>query len=275
MGYLMNCDIEKELKNNGLVCIQNENIGYKEFLRISSEWTDNDLIHGAEREQIAADDSVQEVTKGTQEVPPHIEMGRMPIQPDLAFFYCEAPAQHGGESTVYDGLAIIEELKKARELFDYYKKNKIKFSADMGFEYWKRAWGCENKKEIEEYIESIKSPDLEFKIYDDYVKASFITSAFKNNQTFFANSIFGPYTGASGGVLTLEDGSSIPASVLKKTLEIMYKCKKEVSMKKGDMIIIDNQRVMHGRNAFSTSSVCPRRMYARFVQSSKVKEWYR
>lgn len=66
------------------------------------------------RVSVAATDDVQSVNLGGDAFPLHPELSREPWKPDTAFFACLAPPDAGGgETTVCDGIALVEQLPDA------------------------------------------------------------------------------------------------------------------------------------------------------------------
>ncbi len=262
------------LTSKGFVLIKGKELCVEQFDALTSQLSDQVLIHGSDRVGINEDDSIQEVTKGTDYVPPHMEMGRMPEQPDIASFYCKSPAELGGETIIVDGKAVFEALSAATR--DYFLYNPIKFTAIMDMTYWKRSWGCHSISDVKELIYSkFNEPCLEFKFLDeDMVSASFITSAIKKTtkgECYFTNSIFGPYSGDGGGILTKADGDMIPEEILEE-IQVLYKEKSVIiELSAGDLVLLDNRRFMHGRMPFEGGS---RQMYAKFFNLSVIGALY-
>ncbi|WP_028672312.1 TauD/TfdA family dioxygenase [Saccharospirillum impatiens] len=257
-------EVISKIATDGLCQIRNSDLSAEDFNELTNILSDQNLVHGSEREKITEDDSVQEVTKGNDWVPPHMEMGRMPVQPDIAAFFCEKPAELGGETIVVDGKAVFESLPN--DVIEYFSRNKIKYTATMDLPYWSRAWGCETMDDVRKLVMAkFSDPSLSFSFLDNMcVDASFSTSAFKHKKDgsiHFTNSIYGPYEGGGGGRLTDENNFKITQNLLDAISNVYLDLEQVVPLSAGDMVIMDNKRFMHGRNKFSGSN---RRIYAKF-----------
>jgi alpha-ketoglutarate-dependent taurine dioxygenase len=55
----------------------------------------------------------------------------------------------------------------------------------------------------------------------------------------------------TSSVVRLEDGSKIPAEVVREIEAVSEACTVELPWWDGDLIMIDNTRVLHGRRAFN------------------------
>ncbi|MDJ0688013.1 MAG: TauD/TfdA family dioxygenase [Xenococcaceae cyanobacterium MO_188.B32] len=51
-------------------------------------------------------------------------------------------------------------------------------------------------------------------------------------------------------IVSFEDGSEIDDEIMSELNEIAEKITAEISWKKGDILMVDNTRIMHGRRAF-------------------------
>lgn len=69
----------------------------------------------------------------------------------------------------------------------------------------------------------------------------------------WANSIFGPSCNYEAPESRFADGRQIPAGVLGELTGITEALTEEISWQDGDVVLIDNSRVMHGRRAITGS----------------------
>ncbi|MBH8553705.1 TauD/TfdA family dioxygenase [Nostocaceae cyanobacterium CENA357] len=91
-------------------------------------------------------------------------------------------------------------------------------------------------------------------INDDSVRIEYIFSAVTSsrcgNHQVFINSIL-PTMQLNPEVLRFEDDSEIPADVMKELNEIAERLTTEMAWQKGDILMIDNTKIMHGRRNFT------------------------
>jgi hypothetical protein len=67
----------------------------------------------------------------------------------------------------------------------------------------------------------------------------------------WANSIFGPSYNYETPRITFGDGREIPADLLDEMRGLTDELTRDIEWKNGDVVMIDNTRVMHGRRAIT------------------------
>ncbi|CAM3193524.1 TauD/TfdA family dioxygenase [Vibrio diazotrophicus] len=208
-------------------------------------------------------DAAQKVDAGTDKVGLHCENGNSPFWPDLCWFYCNVAPQRGSQTTVCDGQAVYkqmdDELKAAFQ-------QEIKYSRKVDKTKWQRYAlhaSLARGKQVES-IDDITIDDLkelvndpnssEIHLLDDGsieyifktnpVRSSAVNKALTNN---FANSIFGPSNHYASPVITYSNGNSIPSEQLDRMESLCERLTCNIDWEQGDILLIDNTRVMHGR----------------------------
>jgi hypothetical protein len=97
-------------------------------------------------------------------------------------------------------------------------------------------------------------PNQDFTLNDDGSMEYRITlapvrgSSISNGQAF-ANAILGPSHNYEKPSYTLEDGSLVTDEEIEALRDIAETCTVEINWQDGDIAVIDNTRVMHGRRA--------------------------
>jgi alpha-ketoglutarate-dependent taurine dioxygenase len=66
------------------------------------------------REEIDSESQIQTVNLGSDVFPLHPELSREPWRPDACLFFCLVPPENGGETTVCDGITIVERMFAVR-----------------------------------------------------------------------------------------------------------------------------------------------------------------
>ncbi len=180
----------------------------------------------------------------------HGEMYYQKNMPLMLWFYCANPASEKGETTICDGRHFFAELSSdTRNIF---AQKKLKFTVQMNKEEWHKKYKTENFNELQEICQK-NYTNLE-KYNDDSVRIEYIcpavTSSRCGNHQVFINSIL-PTMQLNPEVLRFEDGSEIPADVMKELNEIAERLTTEIAWQKGDILMIDNTKIMHGRRDFT------------------------
>lgn len=259
--------ILQRLEQTGAVIFRDYQFSLQRFDEFSNGFGSKVVFHGGRRIGINAEDSIQDVTEGCDEVPGHVEMGRRPDQPDFAWFYCMRPAPTGGETTLIDGIAVTKALRP--ETAKMFSETDLCFEGLVTRESWRRSFKVDSVAELKQLIQREYEADnirFEFREDDSFV-GTYTTSAFKEHRLgrCFANSIFGPYKGDSGGSVRLASGSLIPTDVLAELETVYLKCQVTIPLCTGDAVFIDNKRVMHGRTRFTDDG--SRKIFAKFMNA--------
>ncbi|WP_082827934.1 MULTISPECIES: TauD/TfdA family dioxygenase [unclassified Marinomonas] len=199
----------------------------------------------------------QKVDAGTQAVGLHIENGNTPFPPSLVAFYSQKSARQGSQTILCDGVSLYEALPKSiQERFDSPIRvtrtlPELLWKAYVRNEHPKLAVGQDvTRQHLEDVLKMVPGQDgaLNAKRELDYSLKINPLSKHKG-KTAFANALLGPSFNYQKPVYHHADGSLIEQSELDQLAEYAEAHTYELDWENGDMIIIDNTRVMHGRRA--------------------------
>jgi len=207
----------------------------------------------------------QKVDAGYAALGLHLENGNSPFRPDLTWFYCERAAAHGSQTTVCDGYEVWQRASaSARRQFE---GEQIRYRRRVEESKWKSF--------VFHYLGSIR-PSLRMEdivvgdilalVKDDPATTitphddGSITYDFQTpavHRTLFgdriawANSIFGPSYNYEAPLITFADGREIPVALLDEMRALTDDLTRDIVWQNGDVVMIDNTRVMHGRRAIT------------------------
>lgn len=201
--------------------------------------------------------STQKVDAGTDAVGLHIENGNTPFPPDLVGFYCGKSASRGSQTTVCDGAKLYEQLPETlKKRFS----QTLTVTRDLPEALWKRYAanehpGIGHEDQVDaSHLEQILSivPNHRGTLNDDgslhyeldidpVIKSRFSPSV------AFANAILGPSFNYQPPRYTFADGSEITEGLKQQLADLAEEFTLEVPWQDGDVVLIDNKRVMHGR----------------------------
>ena len=203
--------------------------------------------------------NTQKVDAGLGPIGLHIENGNTPVCPDIVAFYSTKAAFEGSQTTICDGRKVFEtfsEDQKARWA------QRMTVKRTLPEELWKRYLANEHpaiskpEEVTHEHILQFKAaiPDQDFTLNDDgsleyRLKVAPVRASSLSNGQAFANAILGPSHNYEPPTYTLEDGSDISSQEIEQLREIAEACTVEINWQDGDVAVIDNTRVMHGRRA--------------------------
>jgi len=201
----------------------------------------------------------QLVDAGTDAVGLHCENGNAPIWPDLTWFFCTQAPCYGSQTTLCDGVQVLDYLSDTTvKLFE---EKRIRYTRTVPGEKWRRIVCYYDDKiqdmknvrfeDLERIIGNDESTHMDYFPDDDRVEYNFKTSAIQRStfsqKTAFANSILGPSFNYEKPVIDFEDGEPLAKSLLSEIRSVTDKCTNIVGWQDLDLVMIDNRRVMHGR----------------------------
>ncbi|MBD2568203.1 TauD/TfdA family dioxygenase [Anabaena lutea] len=202
------------------------------------------------RRVINGDNTLLSVNDFQTEIKLHGEMYYQKNIPLMLWFFCANPASQDGETTVCDGRQFFAELSNStKELF---RHKKLKFTAKMQKDEWQKKYKTDDVNELEEMC---KSNNTHLTIYEDqsivleYLCPVVISSRCGKYQVFI-NSLL-PAMQLNPDVLKFDDDSKIPNELMDELNAIAERLTTNISWQKGDILMIDNTRIMHGRRAFT------------------------
>jgi alpha-ketoglutarate-dependent taurine dioxygenase len=227
--------------------------GFSEFVRAHSSRITLDPARSFHGGAVA-----QKVDAGTAAVGLHIENGNSPFAPDLTWFFCEKAAARGSQTTVCDGYRVWDAFSdSARTAF---AAQDIVYSRRVDEPRWKafvrhQSGGTKPDAEItvedmralatgagRTAIEAIENGGIR---YDFQIPAAHPTLF--GSRLAFANSILGPSYNYEKPRITFADGSELPRHLIAEVEEATAKLTEDLDWQDGDVALIDNTRVMHGR----------------------------
>jgi alpha-ketoglutarate-dependent taurine dioxygenase len=206
---------------------------------------------------IAKEDTILSVTGGTKmkfAIPMHGEMHYKKIKPALLWFCCNSAPLQNGETTLCDAAELFQTLSlQAQTLF---LNNKIKYVRTYESQRWKDIFQTDNLANARDFF---KKNHIHFDLdKKETLTTTYTCSALhtdKEGIIHFINNIL-PVTaqenaGMKGSLVRLEDGRKIPTEILEELYQKSEAIKVNVTWEKGDVLLIDNTRAMHGRNTIT------------------------
>mgnify|MGYP000008525507 CR=1 FL=1 len=205
------------------------------------------------------DKTTQKVDAGLGPIGLHIENGNTPVCPDIVAFYSTKAAFEGSQTTICDGRRVFDAFLGAQQAR---WSQRMTVTRTLPEALWKRYLANEHpaisepEQVTHEHVMQFKAsvPDQDFTLNDDgsleyRIKVSPVRGSSVSGGHAFANAILGPSHNYEPPVYTLDDGSTVSADEVEELRDIAETCTVEINWQDGDVAIIDNTRVMHGRRA--------------------------
>ena len=243
------------LGRNGHVLLRGFVRDLREFERLTRRFSKRFRVHGnPHRVWASADGQTQAVDPGASALPAHSEMSYNPHYPDTLWFYCLSPSPRGGETTLCDGISVLDAFDpRVREFF---LTKRIEYRHTYEKEAWSRALRTSRVTlaRIKLFALTLlfrrRGKVMGFSFDQaERLHVQYVTSACTRESTgrwAFANSVEISLMPKGGGVC-LEGGAPIPNDILEAVRNTTNRLSRRVPWRSGDVLMIDNTRVMHGR----------------------------
>lgn len=228
-------------KKNGVVIFKNFNFNLNNFKKFTQIFT-NIYARDANRRKKLKD--LNYVDSGNLEMSLHSEASFSPSWPQIVWFYGKLPTKKFGETTLCCGNDLWKELDFKTK--DYLQKNLLKFKLKIPID---KKLKSKKRWDLNEVGVSNCFIDQNGFINFDYINFAINKSKF-DNKIYLASHIL--YKKGDETIISvrLSNGKKIPNKIIQK---IKIKAKKITyyhKWDKGDLIMIDNKKIMHGRNFF-------------------------
>ncbi|NCI79434.1 TauD/TfdA family dioxygenase [Acinetobacter kanungonis] len=246
-------EIKHSLREQGWILLRHQDYDVQRFSELMTALCQK-LTYDPARENITQQS--QKVDAGTQAVGLHIENGTTPLPPDMIAFFSEVSASQGSQTTVCDGHAVYNSLSE---------QLKQKFAAPMTISRYlpKQIWQkyvatalniaeADNVtwEDLNKFIQMIPGqaiiPAHEGGV-EYHLQMNMIRHDNLKGVPAFANTILGPSYNYQKPKFTFADGREISQELIAELVELCEQHTQEIDWQDGDVAIIDNKRLMHGR----------------------------
>ncbi len=197
--------------------------------------------------------AIYSVDGGTNAFSLHPELSREPWKPDLAMFGClgASPGQ-GGQTTACDGIALVKALPvEVRDGLLGRRLVYVKAAWPSLLEYW---LGTAEPKDALLAKPPAGCPYQFMRLNDGRIARHFSRPAlhkpmFADDPAFGNFLLFARFNNGRIGFPLLDDYSPVPDEWLHVIRETGDALSVAVDWQKGDVLMLDNTRFMHGRTA--------------------------
>jgi len=245
---------KQQLKANGWALLR----GFEHDIEKFSE-----LVHGFcskltfDPAREFTNNSTQKVDAGTAAIGLHIENGNTPFPPDLVAFYSRKSAQTGSQTTLCDGAKLYNAMpERIKQLF----QSPLVVSRNLPAELWKSYVANEHPQlndsaqvspqHLQELMDMLPGQTGEITETGDLHYRLHLSPLLNSGENLsFANAILGPSFNYEAPCYQFDDGSVISEALKQEIAELAEQFTLELNWHDGDMVLIDNRRVMHGRRA--------------------------
>jgi len=261
-------------KSHSLLLFRSFDIDTDKFKKFTELLSTNfvSYVGGAySREMINGDKTLLSVTGGKLHfaVPFHGEMYYKKQRPDILWFYCATPALRDGETTICDGIQVYNELSHSTQ--ELFHQKRLKYIRSYPADVWPKIYQTEDLNIVEQVC---NDNDMQLQVKpDNSITTEYVSSALKpsrcgKNQVFINNIlpvIEQEVKGSNSSLVRFEDNSHISDEIINEIKDVTDKLTYLVAWQKGDILMIDNTRLLHGRRSFSDNQ---RDIYVRLCDAN-------
>ena len=197
----------------------------------------------------------------------HHEMAQTPLPPDKLFFCCLSASESGGATPLCRSDYVARDLREEHPaLFKAFDQRGLKYTTTMPADNdhasgqgrsWQSTLSVRSKAEAEARLTQMGYTFL-WQQDDSLVTTTARLPATKqlpNGDVSFFNQVIAVHLGwrnsASGKPnLTFGDGSPIEQKALETIVEVASRHTVDLAWEDGDIALIDNHRMMHGRRPY-------------------------
>ncbi len=209
------------------------------------------------REQAEA--NTQKVDAGLGPIGLHVENGNTPVCPDIVAFYSARAAFEGSQTTICDGREVVARFDPERRRR---WSQPVSVRRRLPEALWKRYLANEHpaisrpEEVTEAHVLQFQAaiPNQSFALNPDgsldyELRIAPVRPSALSGGEGFANAILGPSHNYEPPTYTFADGDAVPVDEIEAIRAIAETCTHEINWQDGDVAILDNTRIMHGRRA--------------------------
>ncbi len=246
-----------QLKETGFIVFRNFNVDLDSFSKFVERLSIRVTLDPARQFHSGI---AQKVDAGFDAVGLHCENGNSPFMPHLCWFFCEKAAKSGSQTTVCDGYNVWNALSPATQ--QAFLAKDIVYSRNVEADKWKNfvIHSLQGKKSVAEIVLNdllllLNDPvNARVQAHDDgSIYYSFRVPAARKtlftDRIAFANSILGPSYNYELPKITFVGDEEIAQPIMEEVVRVTEEMTEEINWQDGDVLLVDNTRVMHGRRA--------------------------
>jgi len=195
--------------------------------------------------------NIQSVNRGVAPFPLHPELSREPWRPDVCFFGCLNPPRAQGATTLCDGVEIVKAMPaEIRRAFEGRRLLYALPAMPEELDYW---LGTPSPSDALLAAPPPHCPYFFGRVQDTVVRAftrpALHRPMFADAPAFGNFLLFARYRLNMANFPLFDDGSLIPDALVEAVKRIADGRTAAVAWQRGDLLMIDNSRFMHGRTA--------------------------
>lgn len=239
-------------KAHGALLLRGFATGLEQFAAFTSQFCSGSVFNESP-DRLVLDDAhnIQSVNGGIDPFPLHPELSRAPWKPDVCFFACLEPPQALGATTICDGVDLVRQMPApVREGLAGRRLRYVQPVSPSILSYW---LGTPTPDSALLAAPPPQCP-YRFAMRDGQLVRLFTRPAlhrpmFTQEPAFGNFLLFSYFHNRMRGYPDLDDGSIVPDAWLEAIKATGDRLSAAVQWQRGDLLMLDNSRFMHGRTA--------------------------
>lgn len=238
-------------KEHGAIILRGFDIDLSEFRQFARRYCSSSVVNESSGRILLDEESnIQTVNLGDDAFPLHPELSRDPWQPDACFFWCISPPPHGGETLICDGIEIVRSMPQ--EIFDALEKRRLLY-AQIAYPEHCEFWLGSAFPDDETLQCPPTSCPYEFfraegKIVRAFSRPTLHRPMFADELAFGNFLLFARYYLNAKSFPIFENREIVPDDLVAAIKDISDAVAVPIQWHRGDLLMLDNTRFMHGRN---------------------------
>lgn len=239
-------------RRHGAVLLRGFPAGLEAFKAFTDAWCVSSVFNESpDRRLLDQAHNIQSVNGGSDPFPLHPELSREPWKPDVCFFLCLQPPVSGGETTVCDGAEIVRRLPaEIREAMSRRRLLYVQPASPETLTYWLGAPTPSDAQLADQPKSSpyrfVRSPAGILRVFSRPMlhATRFGGAPAFGNFLLFARDYLG-----LPNFPVMDNGQRVPDDWMEAVRQAAGPITAPIPWRQGDLIMLDNSRIMHGRRA--------------------------
>ena len=253
-------NITDQLDNHGVFLLRNSHTNINDFTNLLDALCSEIYFDPARNKNTK---NTQTVDAGREAIGLHIENGNTPLPPDTVAFYSEKSAEFGSQTTWCDGVALYQNLpenlqkKFLQPIVVTRNLPRIRWATYVAEVLHIDNPSSVTQSDLHRLFAQVPGQSATFDEDENCLYSLMIqpTLLVKNNgQRAFANALLGPSFNYEKPNYRFDNGEPVSEQDIALIRSVAEQHTQEVAWRNGDILLLDNKRIMHGRRSITCPS---------------------
>jgi alpha-ketoglutarate-dependent taurine dioxygenase len=260
--------VDDLFRASGFVLFRGFHVDDERFARFTQTFSGEFVTHGSPtRPQVGPDAYLTMADPGTREIHFHSELCYLPDTPDVLWFCCMTPPGRDGQTIVCDGIELWSLLGDS--LRQPFLEQKLRYTALWQRSVWHRYFHVDSVADLKRTLEPLDGISYKIgqgdRLFLDYRTPAVRTAKYSaTGGTAFVNAVLHWCLDGLYDFVAFEEAGRIDKALVSDIQALADRATFAIEWRTGDVALIDNTRVMHGRRPFTDTA---RKLHVRMGRS--------